>query len=450
MCVALVSLGAGAQSAGSQAVQPCGEPVFVDTYEYATAKQLVPMELTGVTAGTEFLLKVNNREVKDGVVKGDRVSRKFRMPNLGDKRREARLVLVLANDSCENSPWKLKQKMGYRPLVQPEAQTAPTPAVPNSGPTPTVTPAPTATTPTPTPKPVTPTSVEPIVPKQPVTITPTEPSKDARSWITPVDPYARSSEPPPTPLVSTNPADRQTEEANSVAALLGLLGLFIVIGGISAVAWNRFRRYDDEQLATLINPDGKLPSMLDDHAPDMDGGVRGAAKAVAAAGATGLGVGGARATKVNVRPPDQSAQPTQPPKKPVDVKAPALPLSMLTAPVIPPVVNGGAHANGAPAANGAHANGEHAASYRQEVETELQRILHEAGLDAELEGILTDARAEAERRGVPMDSDLMLRALTDETNGSAKLSDAARGELKQRFQRIAAEERSQIRPRGEH
>ena len=88
-------------------------------------------------------------------------------------------------------------------------------------------------------------------------------------------------------------------------------------------------------------------------------------------------------------------------------------------------------------------------SYRQEVETELQRILHDAGLDAELEGILTDARAEAERRGVPMDSDLMLRALTDETNGSAKLSDAAKGELKQRFQRIAAEERSQIRPGGE-
>ena len=43
----------------------------------------------------------------------------------------------------------------------------------------------------------------------------------------------------------------------------------------------------------------------------------------------------------------------------------------------------------------------------------------------------------------------MLRALTDETNGSAKLSDAAKGELKQRFQRIADEERSQIRPGGE-
>ena len=48
------------------------------------------MELTGVTPGTEYLLKVNNREVKEGVADSDKVSRKFRMPNLGDKRREAR------------------------------------------------------------------------------------------------------------------------------------------------------------------------------------------------------------------------------------------------------------------------------------------------------------------------------------------------------------------------
>ena len=139
--------------------------------------------------------------------------------------------------------------------------------------------------------------------------------------------------------------------------------------------------------------------------------------------------------------------------KPVPVAKkpePAAPIPLIKAPIVPAVTNGdGAHVNGTPApvTNGAHAsNGAHAPSYRQEVESELQRILQEAGLDAELEGILIDARAEAERRGVPMDSDLMLRALTDETNGSAKLSDAAKGELKQRFQRIAAEERSQAHP----
>ena len=100
-------------------------------------------------------------------------------------------------------------------------------------------------------------------------------------------------------------------------------------------------------------------------------------------------------------------------------------------------------------------------SYREEVEAELQRILSEAGLDTELQGILTDARAEAERQGVSMDSDLIMRALADEANGSAKLSDSAKGELKQRFQRIADEERGDplrspsrarrvsIAPRGE-
>jgi hypothetical protein len=45
-----------------------------------------------------------------------------------------------------------------------------------------------------------------------------------------------------------------------------------------------------------------------------------------------------------------------------------------------------------------------------------------------------------------MDSELMLRALTEEGNGSGKLSDSAKGELKQRFQRIAAEEQGQVGP----
>ena len=462
ICVVLVSVGAGAQSAGSQAVQPCAEPVFLDTYPYATFKQLVPMELSGVTPGTEYLLKVNNREVKDGIAQSDKVSRKFRMPNLGDERREARLVMVLANDACENSPWKLKQKMGYRPPVQPETQSTPpanTPAPdPTPTPTPTPTPAPAVTTPTPTPtptpKPTQTTPIKPIVPKQPVTTTPTGPAKDAKAWVTPLDPYTRLSEKAPQPVASINPDERVTEEANSTAALLGLLGLFIVIGGISAVAWTKFRRYDDEQLAALINPDGKLPSMLDDAAVDMGGGVKDADAAVAAAGATGLGVGGARATEANGgKKNGKDKQVEEPPKraKRVEIKAPA----MFGGAAVPPAVNGDTHTNGngAPAVNGngAHApNGEPPSAYRNEVETELQRILHDAGLDAELEGILTDARAEAERRGVPMDPDLMLRALTDEADGSAKLSDAAKGELKQRFERIADEERSQIRPGSEH
>jgi hypothetical protein len=103
-------------------------------------------------------------------------------------------------------------------------------------------------------------------------------------------------------------------------------------------------------------------------------------------------------------------------------------------------------------ANGAHvSNGDGAppSSYRQDVETELQRILSEAGIDAEVENILTGARAEAERQGVAMDSDLMLRALTDEAKGSDKLTRRAKDQLEYRFQRIADEERSQPRTGGE-
>ena len=472
MCAALVPLVAGVQAA-----QACTEPAFSDTFPYATAGQLVPMELTGVTPGTEYLLKVGGREVKQGVADSDKVSRKFRMPKLGDKRRDVRLVVVLANDGCENSPWKLKQEMGYRPPpVQPKAQETPSsPPVsqPQSNPAPTPSPAPTPTpapaVSSPAPKPVKPVQTKPFVPKQPAGVV-SEPPKDARTWLTPLDVYSRGSEPPPQPPPSADPLDRKTEQANSTAALLGLAGLFILIGGIAAMAWTRFRRYDDEQLATLLNPDGKLPSLLDDNAVDLGAdGMSGAAGAIAVAGAQRAAEdkgSNERADAIG----EQQAQMTP---------RPAVPATKITAPIVPPAsvaggspseapteqqpvpasasgngANGAAHANGAPpnGANGTHAahgaNGT-ARSYRQEVESELQRILQDAGLEAELEGILGDARAEAERQGVPMDSDLMLRALTDDVEGSGRLSDSAKGELKERFQRIAAEERGDAGPTGD-
>ncbi len=535
VCVVVVSVGAGTLVAGAQApdaldAAACPKPVFADTLPYATAKQLVPIEVSNVTPGTEYLLKVNTREVKEDIADTDTVSRKFRMPNLGDKRRDARLVLVLANDACENSPWKLKQKMGYRP-AEPPPVTTPTPPVSQPDVTPTPTPTPQATpTPTPapkltTPKPVKPglqTPAKPSLPTPPTAVTPVTPlvpPKDARAWITPLDPYARGAEDAPQPPVSTNPRDRATEDANSTAALVGLLGIFIVLGGLGAVAWTKFRRYDDEQLATLLNPDGKLPSMLDGQAVDLGAAGMSGAVAKSQGLAGGLGVGGSRmlspaaaaAAAGVVKPAGDQEDPApvvsapEPPEveapvispatieapvvpvahsaPPVDPpKAPVVPPATIKAPIVPPAVDETAQVNGAHVSNGAHVptpaeppvadqppppaqapspapaptpapapNGtpEPSPSDRQEVETELQRILREAGLDAELEGILTDARAEAERQGVAMDSHLMLRALDNETQGSAKLSDRAKGELEHRFERIAAEERGQTPPAGD-
>jgi hypothetical protein len=113
-------------------------------------------------------------------------------------------------------------------------------------------------------------------------------------------------------------------------------------------------------------------------------------------------------------------------------------------PITAPHVNGGSHDQG-PAGNGsppAHR------TYREQVEAELQRILDDAGLHTEVDGILADAKAEAQRQGVPIDADLMLKALCEDTNGVARLSDSAKGELELRFKRIVAEERGERGERG--
>ncbi len=471
MCAALVPLAAGAQAA--QAQQACPDPNFGDTFPYATAGQLVPMEVTGVTPGTEYLLKVNGREVKEGVTNSDKISRKFRMPKLGTERRDARLVVILHNDGCENSPWKLRQEMGYRPPpVQPKANEEPatppaTTPQQQSDPAPSPTPAPAISSPAP--KPVKPVQSKPFVPKQPAGVI-GEPPKDARAWLTPLDVYSRNSEPAPQPPPSTNPADRKTDEANSTEALLGLGGMFILVCGLAAIAWTKFRRYDDEQLASLINPEGKLPALLDDKAADLGtSGMSGAAGAIAAAEsrATEDKEDGERATAIASSQSEMTPTPAVPT---TEIKAPILaplkaapersdapseapteqqPVVASGAESAPPANGNGNHVNGTNGSHGPSGTNQAAPSYRREVESELQRILQEAGLDTELEGILTDARVEAERQGVPMDSELMLRALTDETGGSARLSDTAKGELKQRFQRIAADERGEIRPSGD-
>jgi hypothetical protein len=426
---------------------------MTDPPKRGVGNELVPLEVTSVAPGTEYLLKANGREVKEGIADTDKVNRRWRMPDFGDKARDVRLVLVMANDGCENSPWKLKDEMRYRPAEpapqqeqptqqpQPAPTPAPTPPVTQQAP-PTPTPTPQATPPrvrpTPTPKPSLPqpSTVNPVNP-----VNPLEPPGDARAWVTPTDPYSKGSEKALQPAASTNPDDRQTENANSFAALVGLLGLFVVLFGIGTVAWTKFRRYDDEQLATLLNPDGKLPSMLDASAVDLGAtGMTNASEQAKVLGG-GLGVGGAKVVP-NVAPaPAQApapepAAPAQEPKQPVTaqaapapaapaqpppaapaVAAPMVPPSQIKAPIVPPV---GAPANGAHVGNGAAqpAPVEEAVpqaapappapapapAHRSEVDSELQRILNEAGVDTKLDGILDDARSEAKSRGVSLDS----------------------------------------------
>ena len=110
--------------AGAQAAEACTEPTLGDLPARGEEKQLVRFELAGLTPGSEYLVKVNGRERKSGVATTDKVSRRFRMPHMGDSNRRVNVEVVIANDSCETSPWKLEEKMTYRP--------APAPAPPRS------------------------------------------------------------------------------------------------------------------------------------------------------------------------------------------------------------------------------------------------------------------------------------------------------------------------------
>jgi hypothetical protein len=665
--------------AGAQAAQACTEPALGDIRARATEKQLVRFELTGLTPGSEYLLRVNDRERKSGIAASDKLSRRFRMPTFGDSRRRVKVEVVVAHDGCENSPWKLEEKMTYQPAPEPQtpsAEPAPAPqASPQPAPAPSPSPPPVPAPPdppavdsTPAPQPAVPAPApKPTAPAPPAP-TATEPPREAKAWVTPQDPYQRA-ENPPLKLGQNAIArvEQPSETANSTEALIGLGGVFLLLGGTVLMAWNRFRRYDNERLHEIENPDGKLPSHLDPKAEDLAAapeekkkrslipwpgrarpavamkssvppeltaeqmatmsqeeigqyndarnlalrkaeraktkaplptvdpapiaGVAGAAggasisrrqarkekRAAAKAereamkarkeAVKGEGVAGQRgvlwdltaeqkasmsqeelmalkkerkAAKEKefgpgrIRAPLPTSDPTAPEaqaaaaaaaeqakreqeaakkrglrrlvpgrdKSPAESAAPAAdrepspvpdvdpakgadpnadraeraapdaapgangkpPPAAVPPPRVPPT-NGVPHSNGAPPAGAtpppappARTTSPPAApapatqppsterpapqgSHRAEVESELQRILNEAGLHAEVDGILADAKQEAQRQGVPIDSELMLKALCDEANGAAKLSDTARGELESRFKRIVAEER---------
>jgi len=535
-----VTFAAVSLMAGAQAAEACTEPTLGDLPARGEENQLVRFELAGVTPGSEYLVKVHGRERKSGVATTDKVSKRFRMPHLGDSNRRVKVEVVIAHDGCETSPWKLEEKMTYRPAPAPpvtQVEPTPTPApAPDPSPPPAPSPpaAPSITDSAPAPKSVDP----PAVPKSsvtPTTPTPpavTEPAKEGRAWITPTDPYQKLENAPPklndAALART---DRPSDPANSTAALVGLGGIFLLLAGTVAIGWTRFRRYDDQRLDEILNPEGKLPTHLDPEAKDTKakdttakdvgkkprkpgrkplpgtprrggGGVladlsdeqkasmsdeeldelraqfkkeRKAArkkrrKAVlptfdptdpAAAAAAAAGAAAAASGAEEQVDPTAADATSATPAKPADPPPPAeaterpaaeqpghtvpngKPPPQAVPPIPVPHVNGGPHGQGGGEAGNAPPAHR---SYREQVETELQRILDDAGLHTEVDGILADAKAEAQRQGVPIDSELMLRALCEDTNGAAQLSDSAKGELESRFKRIVAEERGERGP----
>jgi hypothetical protein len=186
--------------------------------------------------------------------------------------------------------------------------------------------------------------------------------------------------------------EQKTDKANSSAALVGLAVLFVLVGGITVTSLAFLRRKEDFQLGEAF---GVLPQHLEEGSPDMP-----------------------HAPRSGEEP--ETAQ---------------LAVQMQASPS--PAASGEVQA----AANGSALS---PAEHRAQVEAELQRLLTEAGIDTRLDGILTEAREEAERQGISIDPDLILRALTDELDGSQTLSEASRSGLRSMFQEIIAQETDQV------
>jgi hypothetical protein len=379
---------AGVGTTGAQTTSACPEPRLKGLPKHATkVNATVPFKITGMTQGTDYLIKFGRGEVQSGAVaQTGTVKNTFKVPEQGPKSRKIAVVAIVSNTQCENSPWKLTKKLRYKGVPLPETATPPATA-PTQTPVPTT--PPNSAIPTPGGKPVKPPTPASTLPKLP----PKGPLLTIRTWLTPLDGGSRLDKPPTPPELSRT--ERRAEKASSSAALVGLAGLFVLLGVSVIGGLVVLKRRDDVLIEEAM---GVLPQHLDEGSPDMHEGEE--------PETAPLHINGAAASE------------------PAPEAVPA-------AEVVPEPVLAG-NGNGQPSP----------AHHRAQVEAELQRLLTEAGVEAELGGIIAEAKAEAERSGVAIDSDVIVRALTDELNGVAALSESKRAGLRSMFAEIVAEETS--------
>jgi hypothetical protein len=374
----------------------------------------IHFKLVNVTPGSAYIIRAGDHEVLGGTAAGSTEKNKFLLPDQGPHSGKVAITAIVDVEGCTNAPWKLQKKIQYKAVTAPAAAPPATPAAPAAAaPAPAVKPV----------KPVKPVAIPKVKAPKPITqqIPKLGPPPNRRTWMTPLDSGARLDTKLSEPKLSR--LDQKTDKANSSNALLGLgivSGIFAIaiIGGFMA-----FRKRDDVQFEAAMTEQLKH---LEEGDPGFEFG------------------GDAELGPVPTGEEAPFADETE--ELPAPIEPPAV------APVPAPLA-----ADGAPAepvvGNGAPAEPELPAKplseHRAEVEAELSRILNEAGLQAELEGILVDARKEAERHGITLDADLMVQALCEEINGSAKLSDPRRAELRTMFAEIIAEETQQAPAQGE-
>jgi hypothetical protein len=342
----------------------------------------IHFKLTNMTVGASYLVRAGGYEVYGGGARGPTVKNSFLLPDQGPQSHKIAITAVVDTENCANAPWKLQKQIHYKAVA---AATPAAPAAPPASNAP-ATPAKPAPAPTPLPAPVKPVKVKPVKPvKLPWQVRPHGTPLSLRTYMAPLDGASRLLERPTPPKLSRLERQADTAKSNHALVGLGLVGALFIASTLAGL-WAFVRRDEIEFEAAM--------SYQLKHLDEGDFSL------VA-----------------------DEAEPEGPPLAPTE-EAPfadpaATPATATAVPALTP---------------------EELVRQHTEVEQELQRILTEAGVEAELQGILAEARDEAERQGVAFDTDLMLQVLCDELNGSAKLSDVKREQLRAMFATIIAEE----------
>jgi hypothetical protein len=380
----------------------------------------IHFKLTNVIPGSAYIVRAGETEVTAGTALGSTEKNQFLLPDQGTKDKKIFITAIVDVEGCENAPWKVQKPIRYHAVTAPAPAPAPAataPAAPVAGaPVPPVPATPAKVVPTPNP-------IKPPKVEKPITqrVPDFGPPPSRRAWLTPTDSGARLDQKLTEPKLSR--LDQKADKANSSNALIGL-GIVAALFAISTVGgFMAFRHKDEVEFEAAMTEQLKH---LEEGDPGYEFG-----------GDANLGPVPSPEHAPFAETPTVEAQAVEasevsaPSEAPTIVPVPA-PIAINGASAVPPEPT------------------KPLSEHRAEVEAELSRILNEAGLQAELEGILGDARKEAERHGIALDADLMVQALCEEINGSAKLSDPRRAELRTMFAEIIAEETQQVPAAAQH
>jgi hypothetical protein len=216
-----------------------------------------------VAPGTQWLLRVGGYDWATGTAEGTSIRRQVDMGDFGSSQRKLKVELVLANEACENTPWKLTRKIGYLP-PKASAPAAPAPRAekraqprPQSQPTP----------PAVTPRVRTPKGLGSLkLPKTPAVST-TKPKiapllkapSNGRTWLTPTEVTSHSNEEFKDPKLPRTALE--ADSALSTPALGALGGLFLLIAAVTAITLFVLNKKDAAADASI--EEGRLPSHLD-------------------------------------------------------------------------------------------------------------------------------------------------------------------------------------------